>query len=374
MANNMNLVLVSLIQQLVDDDLKVVIVSHQNTMITEIMTTLVQRRNKVPRMLNYVETIIPNYTNEEFRKRNRMNRESFNSLLQDLMPYKENSIMPMEKQVLIFIKYLYSQMPFQSIADNYGVCEFTVFNIVKRLSDVVCAHLLEKYIKWPEAQKVQEPVQGFMNLKGFPGVLGAIDGIPIKTPVVCTENYINRKSFASINIQAACDSKMHFLDIFVGWPGSVHESRVLKNSPLFDKIENNQAVMFPNNTHLLGDSAYGLFTWLLTPFKDYGNLTQKQRRYNYVHSSTRVATKRTFGALKGRFRCLKYLDIKDITKAVKVVSSCCVLHELCLTTNDSMEEYIEEDFEDEEEVNNFFEMRNLPAAAALKRQMIVDTL
>jgi len=52
----------------------------------------------------------------------------------------------------------------------------------------------------------------------------------------------------------------------------------------------------------------------------------------------------------------------------------CVLHELCLTTNDSMEEYIEEDFEDEEEVNNLFEMRNLPAAAALKRQMIVDTL
>jgi hypothetical protein len=58
-----------------------------------------------------METIIPNYTNEEFRKRFRMNRESFNSLLQDLMPYKENSIVPMEKQVLIFIKYLSSQMP-----------------------------------------------------------------------------------------------------------------------------------------------------------------------------------------------------------------------------------------------------------------------
>jgi len=76
----------------------------------------------------------------------------------------------MEKQVLIFIKYLSSQMPFQSIADNYGVCELTVFNIVKRLSDVVCAHLLEKYIKWPEAQKVHETVQGFMNLRGFPVV------------------------------------------------------------------------------------------------------------------------------------------------------------------------------------------------------------
>jgi hypothetical protein len=128
-----------------------------------------------------------------------MHRESFNSLLQDLMPYKENSIVPMEKQVLIFIKYLSNQMPFQSIADNYGVCEFTVLYLI--LSDVVCAHLLEKYIIWPEAQKVQETVQGFMNLKRFPGVLGAIDGshIPIKTPVVCPKNYINRKSFTSIN-------------------------------------------------------------------------------------------------------------------------------------------------------------------------------
>jgi hypothetical protein len=94
---------------------------------------------------------------------------------------------------------------------------------------------------------------------------------------------------------------MHFLDIFVGWPGSVHDSRVLKNSPLFDRIENNQAAMFPINTHLLGDSAYGLSTWLLTPFKDYGNSTQTQRRYNYVHSSTRMAIERTFGALKGCF-------------------------------------------------------------------------
>jgi hypothetical protein len=97
------------------------------------------------------------------------------------------------------------------------------------------------------------------------------------------------------------DSKMPFLDIFVGWPGSVHDSRVLKNSPLFDRKENNQAAMFPKNTHLLGDSAYGLSTWLSTPFKDHGNSTQTQRRYNYVHSSTRMAIERTFGTLKGCF-------------------------------------------------------------------------
>ena len=113
MAYKRNLLIASIIQQLIDDEhdnLKVAIVSHQNTMITEIMTSLFRTRNKIPRMLNYVESVIPNYTSEEFRKRFRMNRESFNSLVQDLTPFKGNTIIPMEKQVLIFIKYLSRQM------------------------------------------------------------------------------------------------------------------------------------------------------------------------------------------------------------------------------------------------------------------------
>ncbi|KAJ8309880.1 hypothetical protein KUTeg_011745 [Tegillarca granosa] len=58
--------------------------------------------------------------------------------------------------------------------------------------------------------------------------------------------------------------------------------------------------MFPRNTHLLGDSAYALSSWLLTSFKD-----TEQRRYNYVHSCTRNPVERAFGSLKGRFNRLE---------------------------------------------------------------------
>jgi hypothetical protein len=78
--------------------------------------------------------------------------------------------------------------------------------------------------------KVQETVDKFFQHKGFPGVLGAIDGshIPIKTRKVDGEQYYNRKKFPSIILQAVCDQNLHFLNLYCGWPGSVHDSRVLK--------------------------------------------------------------------------------------------------------------------------------------------------
>jgi hypothetical protein len=62
-------------------------------------------------------------------------------------------------------------------------------------------------VKWPSGMKVQETVDKFFQHKGFPGVLGAIDGshIPIKTRKVDGEQYYNRKKFPSIILQAVCD-------------------------------------------------------------------------------------------------------------------------------------------------------------------------
>ena len=47
---------------------------------------------------------------------------------------------------------------------------------------------------------------------------------------------------------------MVFQDIVMGWPGSVHDSRVLRNSGLYQTA----AIKFPGDTHLLGDGGYPL--------------------------------------------------------------------------------------------------------------------
>ncbi|XP_071177496.1 putative nuclease HARBI1 [Mytilus edulis] len=360
-----------------DDDLSSQTAILNSYNITLSCIRLMKNRVRIPRVLNYADCVVSSYSPEVFRKRFRINPTTFNRLVEELRGYtRDFRSITLEKQVLIFIKYISSQMTLQAIADIFGVCEFSVFEIVRDLSDVICQKLLPKYITWPSRNQIPRTVQKFKEKKGFPGVLGAIDGthIPIRAPREFHENYINRKSFHSINLQGICDSNMHFLDVFCGWPGSVHDSRVFKNSPIHGIIENNTEEMFPGNTHLLGDSAYGLTTWLMTPFKDYGNLNSNQKRYNFVHSSTRMMIEHAFGALKGRFRRLKYIDMLDLNKAVKVSLSCCVLHELCVLQNDDMNEYIEEGVREMEEINNFFEVHNPSDTAESKRRIIVDNL
>ncbi|KAK4887299.1 hypothetical protein RN001_003570 [Aquatica leii] len=78
------------------------------------------------------------------------------------------------------------------------------------------------FITWPQGRDAYSVIESFRRKKSFPGVLGAIDGCHI---AICPNAfaYINRKNRASMVLQAVCDSNAIFTDIFVGFPGSVHE-------------------------------------------------------------------------------------------------------------------------------------------------------
>ncbi|XP_071109875.1 uncharacterized protein [Haliotis cracherodii] len=102
---------------------------------------------------------------------------------------------------------------------------------------------------------------------------------------------------------------------------------VFKNSPLAQKLADDP---LPKEYHLLGDSAYGLSSSLLVPFRDNGHLTNVEKRYNSAHSSTRVDIERCFGLLKGKFRKLKFLDMRNVRDIPLVIVACCALHNFIL--------------------------------------------
>ncbi|XP_031331847.1 putative nuclease HARBI1 [Photinus pyralis] len=131
----------------------------------------------------------------------------------------------------------------------------------------------------------------FSKRAGFPGVLGAVDGthIPITALSQDQGSYCNRHHYHSIILQGVCDANYMSTDVFAGYPGSVHDARVWHNSPLGKRIRETPFELFPDtNTHILEDSAYKCTNYLLTPYKDNGHLTRKQRNFNYKLSSTRV--------------------------------------------------------------------------------------
>ncbi|KAJ8909231.1 hypothetical protein NQ315_002067 [Exocentrus adspersus] len=78
------------------------------------------------------------------------------------------------------------------------------------------------------------------------------------------------------------------------------------------------------------DSAYPCQRHLLTPFRDTGNLTQQQRRFNTRLSANRYIIEHTFGIIKQKFRQLFHVKLRSINVIVHLIRACCVLHNLAI--------------------------------------------
>ena len=132
---------------------------------------------------------------------------------------------------------------------------------------------------------------------------------------------------------------MSITSIDVGNPGKAHDAMVFKRSDLWvgsgGRVDH---LIAKPEYHLLGDGAYPTKVYLLKPFRDDGDLTRAQRKFNNVHAAVRSVVERGIGRLKGRFRCLHFLDVRSPEKAKKIIAACCVLHNFALKNNDITED------------------------------------
>lgn len=96
---------------------------------------------------------------------------------------------------------------------------------------------------------------------------------------LCYKTY--KKKYAVI-LQAICDSDLVFLDCFAGYPGSVGDIRVFRNSDLWSEVQRNRQLYFPNEEYIIGDKAYPVLRWCISPFRDRGNLTVVSTCFIYL--------------------------------------------------------------------------------------------
>jgi len=115
---------------------------------------------------------------------------------------------------------------------------------------------------------------------------------------------------------------MSFLDISVGWPGSLHDARVFRRSTLGRRLDREGLHPYL----ILGDSAYPQKTYLIVPFRDDGHMSPDQKKFNNVCSASRVIIEQSFTRLKGKWRCLKHLDMENMQLLSRVITSAFVLH------------------------------------------------
>ena len=126
-----------------------------------------------------------------------------------------------------------------SIGPVFNVGKSTVIEAVQ---DVVGAlyELKDEYIHFPETVvETAASTQTFRDLSRLPNIVGAIDGthIRINAPHESAVDYFSRYQQHDFGIQAVADGNMLFLDSSAGYPGSMHDARILRNSILYQRAE-----------------------------------------------------------------------------------------------------------------------------------------
>ena len=247
-------------------------------------------------------------------------------------------------QIELFLHFIGTNSFYHVMRDARGPSTHTVHRVVHRVSKAINT-LKADVVCWPE--DCSKLAKSFFDLSGFPLVAGCLDGthITITPPANDEISYINWHHTHSLNVLAVCGPDLSIFYLNANHPGRCHDAHVLRQSSLWRSFELDGNRPFPGAV-LLGDSAYPLRQWLLTPFG--GDPEGAKGRYNVAHIRTRNVVERAFGVIKSRFFALKTgIRLKDPAQASQLIISAVILHNLCIRFGDKGQELDDTDNTDD---------------------------
>ncbi len=125
------------------------------------------------------------------------------------------------------------------------------------------------------------------------------------------------------------DSKLRFMDVSIGQPGSVHDAMLLRTSPAWTHRQE----WLPAPYYLLADSGYFLTPELLCVFpRKQAVANDAMLDFNEHTSSSRGVVERAFGVLKARFRFMfdPSFARKDAATYAQWFTAACILHNMSI--------------------------------------------
>ncbi|XP_031354451.1 putative nuclease HARBI1 [Photinus pyralis] len=311
----------------------------------EVAEMVIHRNPKVYlERLNLLEVL----DEENFRIRYRMRKATAERIIQmiegQIAPFINNRGSPISAtvQFLATVRYLAKGAYGVDIADQHGLSQPSLSNIIKRVSQALAAHR-HRFINFPTAEESHQVKADFYRFANCPSVIGAIDGTHVK--IKCPGGdypllYLNRKGYYSLNVQVVCDAKCKIRDIVARWRGSTHDSRIWNECHLRRRFMHGEI-----DGVLVGDNGYQCSRYILTPLLN--PQTNAEQRYNTAHIRTRNVIERTFGIWKNRFRCFfNGLNLQlETTKAVIVATA--ILHNLIIQERLDNDDSSDDEYDDD---------------------------
>jgi DDE superfamily endonuclease len=159
-----------------------------------------------------------------------------------------------------------------------------------------------------------------------------------------SKNYMNRKGFFALHVQAFCGAHTNFWYFCVGWPSATNDITAYKQTSLHHNSTNkdlptstpkwasfllDEAYSSIGGCHLIPNSQHQLKKALLLG-EDRKTLYFKMRTFNHVLFSQRITIERAFRQLVRRWGILWCANSSRLKDVSLMVQCCAKLHNVCV--------------------------------------------
>ncbi|GBG65542.1 hypothetical protein CBR_g51425 [Chara braunii] len=284
-------------------------------------------------------------TDDYFREKLRMSMKVFMEIteacaaqLQRQVTFYREQLQP--EQIVVYAHYRWATGElYDNSTSSFGMSRASGVRAVRDVTIAILRVYGDK-ISWLTGVRKHVVLRAFLD-KGFPNCHGAVDGTHIyvdKPASAPSENYFDRKHRFSVIVQVVVDLDLRVLDVFIGYPGSCHDIRVIQLSSLSRRAEEGMVFRGPpvtllegvrTNGYILGDNGYPPSEWVVVP---YGGINQHldEERFDTKQKVTRGAVERAFGRLKGMWRLFLRADRKNLDTLLQQFTVVCILHNILL--------------------------------------------
>ena len=265
-------------------------------------------RNSRPEALQYVRS----WDDDMFKRQFRLCREDFGMVLAKIVPWIQRNEAMARRSYLGMIWYRVSvDHVHEKVLDCLTAINSVIDNIRVPSSDPEWRIESEKF------RAVLTAKHGSMGDEMLGGICGAGDGfdVAITEPVKAdldgrpSKNYMNRKGFFALLVQAFCGAHTNFWYFRVGWPGATNDITAYKQTPLHrDSTNRTLATSIPDWVSFVLDEVYSSVGGRhLTPYTNHQlkkafmsndpekTLYYKMRLFNHTLSSQRITIEIAFG-------------------------------------------------------------------------------
>ncbi|CAG8812510.1 15288_t:CDS:2, partial [Gigaspora margarita] len=181
--------------------------------------------------------------------------------------YSTKNTKSCRKQLAVVLYRLGSKATIWDICSKFEIAEGTVPLFTSRVVEALKC-LKKDIIIWPHNNYRQKVHKGFEEMCGFSNVIGILDGSHmnlLEAPSKLNKDvYFTRKHRYAVYLQAVVDHKRIFINYDLGYPASVHDTKVFRNSSLYHC--RNQ--LFEGSNYILAYSAYPISLYIIPSFKD----------------------------------------------------------------------------------------------------------